>query len=103
GRIPPRPQEPGRPGEGVEAANLAQADPLEGQPDRPRLSPVTEVLVHAVRHRREPEAPGPMEAHRLAGLRLEPPVEIRAGEVDPRQVQARVEVRRVAGRVPRRA
>ena len=44
-----------------------------------------------------------MEPDRLPGLRLEPLVELRAGEVDPREVQARVEVRRVAGRVPRRA
>src|SRR6185295_1684200 len=51
----------------------------------------------------EPEAAGPVEAHCLSGLGFEPLVELGAGEMDPGKVQARVEVRRVTGRVPRRA
>ena len=101
--IPDGAQEAARLDERMEPPDLVGPDHLEREPDRPRLAPVAEVLVHPVRHRREPEAPGPVEAHRLPGLGLEPLVELGAGEMDPREVQARVEVRRVAGRVPGRA
>ena len=98
-----RAQEAARLDERVEPPDLLGPDHLEREADRPRLAPVAPVLVHPVRHRGEPEAPGPVEPDRLPRLRLEPLVELRAGQVDPREVQARVEVRRVAGGVPRRA
>ena len=102
-RVPDGPEEAPRLHERMEPPDLVGPDHLERKPDRPRLPPVTEVLVHAARHRREPQAPRPMEADRLPRLRLEPLVERRAGQVDPGEVQARVEVRRVAGGVPGRA
>ena len=102
-RVPHRAQEPARVDERVEPADLLRPDHLEREADRPRLPAMAPVLVHPVRHRGEPEAPGPVEPDRLPRLRLEPLVEVRAREVDPREVQARVEVRRVAGGVPRRA
>jgi hypothetical protein len=102
-RVPHRPEEAARLDKRVEPADLLRSDDLEREPDRPRLAPVTPVLVHPVRHRREPEAPGPVEPHRLPRLRFQPRVEAGAGEVDPRDVQAGIEVWRVACRVPRRA
>ncbi len=102
-RVPDRPQQAARLDERMQAPDLLGPDHLEREPDRPRLAPVAAVLVHPVRHGGEPEAPGPVEPDGLPGLRLESLVELRAGQVDPREVQARVEVRRVARRVPCRA